>query len=265
MKLKLLLGTLLLSATVTQAQLATINENFDNFTIGTNAAWPQNNWSRVQSGSGPWVYADGTTDKHIQYYSFFTSNTAGYLITPQIVAPDGSKTITFKAAITGGSAGGATGTVEVGLVDGINSTEMPSFTPIGNAITLTSTDTTYSFTVPASTKQYIAFKITGSAQHTAIQLDDVVYASTSTLGVSDLVKSSGPDIRFALNAENTALHFVTKKEVKNISIYASNGQKVAEGRLNNQRFDISQLHTGVYYILVEAQDGTILKTKFIKK
>lgn len=265
MKLKLLLGTLVLSTISAQAQLATIDENFDNFTIGTSAAWPQNNWSRVQSGSGPWVYADGTTDKHIQYYSFFTSNTAGYLISPQIIAPDGSKTISFKAAITGGSAGGATGTVEVGLVDGINSSEMPSFTPIGNVITLTSADTTYSFTVPASTKQYIAFKITGSAQHTAIQLDDVVYASTATLGVSDQVKSSNHDIRFALNAENTALQFVTRKEVKNVIIYTANGQKAAEGKLNSQRFDISQLQTGVYYILIEAMDASVLKTKFIKK
>lgn len=264
MKLKLLLGSLVLSTISAQAQLATINENFDNFTIGTSAAWPQNNWSRVQSGSGPWVYADGTTDQHIQYYSFFTSNTAGYLISPQIVAPDGSKTLSFKAAITGGSAGGATGTVEVGLVDGINSSEMPSFTPIGSVITLTSTDTVYSFTVPASSKQYIAFKITGSAQHTAIQLDDVVYAST-TLGVSDQVKYSDHDIRFALNAESTALQFVTRKEVKNISIYTANGQKAAEGKLNSQRFDVSQLQTGVYYILIEAIDGSVLKTKFIKK
>lgn len=264
MKLKLFLGTLLFSAAIAHAQLATLNENFDSFITGTSAAWPQNNWSKVQNPSGPWVYAEGTTDKHVQYYSFMSSNTAGYLISPQIVVPDGSKTVKFTAAITSGSAGGATGTIEVGLVDGVTSAEMSSFTPIGSIITLTGTDTVYSFVVPASTKQYIAFKIIGSAQHTAIQIDDVVYNTTSTLGVSDQVRSTG-DIKFAVNPENTALQFITKKDFKNIQIYFASGQKVAEGKLNNQRFDISSLRTGVYYILIETSEGTVTKSKFIKK
>ncbi|MBB4805074.1 hypothetical protein HNP38_000346 [Chryseobacterium defluvii] len=264
MKLKLLLGTLLFSAATAQAQLATINENFDSFTTGTATAWPQNNWSKVQSGAGPWVYADGTTDKHVQYYSFMSSNTAAYLISPQIVAPDGTKTLTYKSSLTAGSAAGSTGTVQVGLVNGVTAGDMASFTPVGSINNLTSAETTYSITIPSSSQQYIAFRIIGSIQHTAIQIDDVTYAASS-LAVSDNVKSSDRDIKFAVNTENTELLFVTKKEVKNIQVYAANGQKAAEGKLNNQRFDISQLQTGVYYMIVETLDGSVTKTKFIKR
>ncbi|MCJ7935434.1 MAG: T9SS type A sorting domain-containing protein [Chryseobacterium sp.] len=265
MNLKLLLGTLVLTAAPAHAQLASINENFETFVTGPAgpaAAWPQKNWNRVQNATdGPWVYAAGTTNKYVQYYSFSAPNTAGYLITPQIVAPDGTKTISFTAAITSGSATGATGTIEVGLVSGTS--DMASFTPIASIINLNPTNTPYSLTVPASSNQYIAFKIIGSAMHTAIQIDDVVY-NNATLSVTDHIKSSD-EIRFAVNSGNTALEFVTRKDPKNIQIYSASGQKAAEGKLNRQQFDISTLQTGVYYTIIETAEGKTIKSKFIKK
>jgi hypothetical protein len=61
------------------------------------------------------------------------------------------------------------------------------------------------------------------------------------------------------------LEFVTKKELKKIEIYSAAGQKTAEGQLKGQRFDISGLQTGVYYMLVETAEGSVVKSKFIKK
>ncbi|CAM3138146.1 hypothetical protein DRF59_19655 [Chryseobacterium flavum] len=265
MKLKLLLGSLMLTAVSANAQLASINETFQSFITGPAgpaAAWPQNNWNRVQdTTNGPWVYASGTTNKYVQYYSFSAPNTAGYLITPQIVAPDGTKTLAFTAAITSGSASGATGTIQVGLVNSI--TDMTSFTPVGNIINLTPENTQYTFTVPVSANQYIAFKITGSAMHTAIQIDDVLY-NNSTLGVADQVKSEN-EVKFAVNADNTALEFVTQKDPKKIQIYSALGQKTTEGKLNRQQFDISTLQSGVYYTVIETAEGKTIKSKFIKK
>jgi hypothetical protein len=120
---------------------------------------------RVVPDRGVYVDNSNAADKHIQYYSFFTTNTPGYAIAPQIVAPDGTQTLTFKSSLTAGSSAGSTGTIEVGFVDGVTTADMASFTKIGNTITLTSTDTQYSVPIPASNKQYIAFKIVGSLNH----------------------------------------------------------------------------------------------------
>ena len=263
MKKILLIATVLLGLVQANAQVATLDENFDTFTTGTTATWPQNGWNKVQNGAGPWVYADGTgTDKHVQYYSFFSANTAGYLISPQIIAPDGSKTLTFNASLTGGSAGGAVGTIEVGLVNGVTSADMTSFVSIGSTITLTTTDTAYSFSVPTSTQQFIAFKIIGNIPHTAIQIDDVVYGSS--LAVSEI--NANADIKFSTNADQSALQFSSKKfNVNGIQIYSANGQKVANGKIVNNTFNISSLKTGIYFLIIETTEGVTIKSKFLKK
>ncbi len=40
---------------------------------------------------------------------------------------------------------------------------------------------------------------------------------------------------------------------------------LAEGKLKGQTFDISALQTGVYYIIIETAEGSVVKSKFIKK
>lgn len=264
MKLKLLLGTLMFTAFTANAQVATINEQFESFNIGRFAAWPQNNWSNIQYlSTGPWVYADGSTNKFIYYYSFFSSNVAGYLISPQIVAPNGTKTLSFNAFTNGGPSTTEVATIQIGMVDGTTEADMASFVPVGNLITLTSANTAYSVNIPTSSKQLIAFKMTGAASHVAISVDNVVYDGSS-LAVNDISKSNN-DFKFAVNSSNTSLEFVTKKEPKKIEIYSASGQKAAEGKLKGQTFDISGLQTGVYYMLVETAEGSTVKSKFIKK
>jgi hypothetical protein len=225
MKLKLLLGTLMFGAITAHAQVATINENFNSFTQGQGqTVFPQNQWTAIYPppvGNPPAmmnIIANGATDNFVQAYSGANQNSPQYLISPQIIAPAGDKTITFKARRNTGSA-----------------------------------------------SQYIVFKFVGVfAPHTVMEIDDVVYAANSTLAVSDNVKSK-EEIKFAINTENTALQFVTKKDPKNIQIYSALGQKMAEGKLSGQQFDISALQTGVYYILIETAEGTLVKSKFIKK
>ncbi|MGG5210397.1 choice-of-anchor J domain-containing protein [Chryseobacterium sp. MIQD13] len=264
MKLKLLLGTLMFTAFTVNAQVAMINENFDSFTTGTGAAWPQNGWSKVvPPGAGPFIYADGTTDKYAQFYTLMAPNTPGYLITPQIIAPDGTKSLKFTYSMTTGSAG--TGTLEVGLISAATTAGTAGFTSISPVYALNSaTEQTVTINVPASANQYIAFKFTGAVQHAALQVDDVIYTAASTLAVSDNVKSK-EEVRFAVNPDHTALQFISKKEPKNIQIYSAGAQKVAEGKLKGQQFDISALQAGVYYILVETAEGLVIKSKFIKK
>ena len=263
MKKILSVGLMLLGLAQINAQVATINEDFENFTTGTDAtAWPQNDWNRVQNTSGPWVYADNKdSNTFIYYYSFFTSNVSGYVVTPQIVAPDGTSSISFTTYRDPGSFPGTNATLEVGLVD--NPTDMTTFTSLGSAINLTDTETTYSYVVPASTQQYIAFKITGDGQHTAARLDNVVYDKTD-LATSEIGASN--DVKFATTTDNNALQFVSKKyTVDNVQIFSANGQKVAAGKVNNNQFSIATLNAGVYFILIETKDGAVVKSKFIKK
>ncbi|MCE3075996.1 T9SS-dependent choice-of-anchor J family protein [Chryseobacterium gwangjuense] len=264
MKLSLLLGTLMFTAFTARAQVATINENFESFATTTSAAWPQNGWSKVAPpGAGPFIYAEGTTDKVIQFYSLMAPNTAAYLITPQIVAPDGTKSLTFTYAMSAGS--GGTGTLQVGMVSTANTAGTAAFTSISPVYELNSTtEQTVTITVPASANQYIAFKFIGAAQHTALYVDDVIYNASSSLAVSD-TKKSEDQIKFALTADHTALQFVSKAEPRNIQIYSATGTKVAEGKLKNQQFDVQTLQTGVYFIIIEENGGKITKSKFIKK
>ena len=260
MKLRLLLGTLLFTAVSAQAQLASINENFESFNTGSTNPLPQNGWTSVLAGQR--MYPDAANgNKYLQAYTFFTPNVPFYAVTPQITAPTGSHTLSFKVAQTTGS--GGAGSVQVGLVS--SNTDMSTFTPISTAVTVSSTTAqVLTYTVPASASQYIAFKFIGNVAHAAILIDDVVYSASTSLAVTDALKSKD-DVQFAVTSDNTALQFVTKKDPKNIQIYSSAGQKVAGGKLSGQRFDISALQTGVYYILIESAEGSVVKSKFIKK
>lgn len=266
MKLKLLFGALLFSTVTATAQVATINENFDTFASGS-TTFPQNGWT-VKLAANPLPFPPSplmivTTDanKAVQAYSGNNTSAPSYLISPQIVAPSGNKTLSLIAAKAPGS--GGNGSIEVGIAS--NPTDMSTFVSLGAPVSLTSeTYQNISVAVPASASTYLVFKFTPTVAHTALQIDNVVYNTGTTLAVSDNIKSN-ETIKFAVNSENTTLQFVSKKDPKNIQIYSAAGQKLAEGKLNNQRFDISKLQTGIYYIAIETAEGSITKSKFIKK
>src|SRR5215470_10530328 len=136
------------------AQLASINENFDSFTVST-PAFPQNGWTmKAPSNMMVLINEDGA-NKFVQGYAFTQVNVPHYLISPQIVAPNGTKSITFEASKFTQS--GFMGTIEAGLVSDPN--DMATFTSLGPAVTLqTTTPQTFTYNVPASTSQYLAFK-----------------------------------------------------------------------------------------------------------
>lgn len=266
MKLRLLIGGLMFTAIGMNAQLNTIDENFDNFTAGNNT-FPQSGWSAVLAPNpmpfppAPLMIVTSTANKVVQAYSGNNSTAPSYLITPQIVAPTGNKTLSFAAAKSTGTNGN--GTLEVGLAS--NPADMTTFVSISNPISLTSeTVQTYSIPVPASAATYIVFKFTPTIAHTALQIDNVVYNTTASLGVHDNNKAT-ENLRFALNSDQTTLEFISKKDLKNIRIYSSSGQKIAEGRPDGHRFGISTLKTGVYYMNIETSEGKTIQTKFIKR
>lgn len=271
MNIKLLFGALVFTAVTANAQVATINENFDNF-VGGNPAFPQNGWSAIlpplaNSEMPPapmmlvYSYTDGTPGKYVSAYSGGNTNTPIYFVSPQIVAPAGDKTVSFKARK---NEQGAPVMVQIGLAS--SPTDMTTFVPIGAAVMLTTnTYQTITRTVPSSSSTYLVIRsVSPMAPHTASDYDDFTYDVAGNLSVSDNVKNNDA-IKFAVNAENTALQFVGKEAPKSVEIYSAAGTKAASGAVDFNRFDISTLQTGVYYILIETKDGKAIKSKFIKK
>ncbi|WP_223607437.1 choice-of-anchor J domain-containing protein [Chryseobacterium sp. OSA05B] len=272
MKLKLLLGTLMFTAFTANAQVATLNENFNNFTLG-NTTFPQGGWAAVVApitGAFPpapprmivAALENDNNQRFIQSYAGNNATTPSYLITPQIENITGNKVLTFTTTLVSPSPG--PGTIQIGLAT--SPTDMSTFVSVGNLINVTTIGVIQNISVnlPSTTGSYIVFKFTPSATHVAIQIDDVVFKPSTALGVNDAAKVS-ENFKFAVNSNNTALEFITRTEPKNIEVYSASGQKVAEGKLKAQKFDISGLHTGVYYMLVETAEGSVIKSKFIKK
>ncbi|CAD0225026.1 T9SS type A sorting domain-containing protein [Chryseobacterium sp. D764] len=268
MKLKLLLGTLMFTALTANAQVSNINENFNNFTAG-NTTFPQFGWAAIVApitGEFPPVpprmIVAGDSNRFVQSYAGNNATGSSYLISPQIETPTGNKTLTFDTTLVSPSPG--PGSIQIGVAS--NPADMSTFVPVGSPINVSVIGTVQNISVniPASTGSYIVFKFTPTATHVAIQVDNVVYNTTASLGVNDNNKVT-ENLRFALNSDQTALEFKSKKDLKNISIYSAAGQKAAEGKPNGQIFDISTLQTGVYYMNIETAEGKLIQSKFIKK
>lgn len=268
MKLKLLLGTLMFTALTANAQVSNINENFNNFTAG-NTTFPQFGWSAIVApitGEFPPVpprmIVAGDSNRFVQSYAGNNATGSSYLISPQVETPTGNKTLTFDTTLVSPSPG--PGSIQIGVAS--NPADMSTFVPVGSPINVATIGTVQNISVniPASTGSYIVFKFTPTATHVAIQVDNVVYNTTASLGVNDHNKVT-ENIRFALNSDQTALEFISKKDLKNVLIYSAAGQKAAEGKPNGQKFDISTLQTGVYYMNIETAEGKLIQSKFIKK
>lgn len=228
MKLKLLLGTLMLTAITANAQLSNINENFNNFTIG-NTTFPQSGWSAIVApitGEFPPVpprmIVAGDANRFVQSYAGNNATGSSYLISPQIETPTGNKTLTFDTTLVSPSPG--PGSIQIGVAS--NPADMATFVAVGNPVSVTTIGTiqNISINIPASTGLYIVFKFTPTASHTAIQVDNVVYNTTASLGVSD-TNTSMENFRFAVSSDQSALEFITKKDPKKIQIYSASGQK----------------------------------------
>lgn len=245
---------------LSNAQLATINENFDSFVANITPSFPQNSWtSSTPAGFENYmvVVNEEGTNKFVQGYAFTQVNKPHYLISPQIIAPDGTKTLSFEASKFTQS--GFMGTIEAGLVS--SPTDMDSFTSLGAAVTLqTTTPQTFTYNVPASTQQYIAFKFVGLNNHASTRLDNITYG-ISNLAVNDTRNNS--KLGFTVNGDN--LVFVGKTGVKEIKVYNTAGRMIKINKNGNNHYNISGLAIGTYMFEALNDNGTILKSKFIKQ
>ena len=263
MKAKLFLAASLF-AVIANAQLTTIDENFDNFNIG-NATFPQNGWAAIippnpqPNPPAPMmlVVANGT-NRSVQAYPGNSFNQPLYIITPQIVTPTGDKAISFDTNLVASAPG--TAVIQIGVTN--SQTDMGSFTAVGNPVTVNSfTAANFKVNVPATEGSYLVIRITPSLPHTAVQIDNVKY--DTNLSVND--NAFNNNFKFAVSADNNSLRFVSNEQLSNAKIYSSTGQLATQGKITNNALDITRLKTGVYFIVVENTNGQSVKSKFIKK
>lgn len=265
MKAKLFLAASLF-AVVANAQLTTINETFDGFTSG-NTTFPQNGWSvRLPAFTSPppamMIVTTPTapdTNKYIQAYPGSNVAKDMYLITPEIVAPAGDKTLSFDTSMeTGGL--GLTGTVQVGVAS--NPADLTTFVAVGSPIQLTSTSIqNIKVVIPASAGTYLFIRTTSATMHTPIRIDNVKY--DATLAVNDSAFNN--NVKFAVSADNNSLRFTSNDQLTNAKVYSATGQLATDGKITNNALDITRLKTGVYFIVIENANGQSVKSKFIKK
>jgi hypothetical protein len=198
MKKNLLLLAALFAGAATFAQectaVATIDEDFSDFTIGTGWAG-ENCWNRIAlgfMGGGGLVYTAQSGDpanQYINYYSATGVNVNSYLISPEVSTFDGAHELSFKAwkLGQGGSIPAGTVTVQVGTMTSL--TDAATFVALeGASFTLTSAegDTTAevetfsNIVIPsAPAGSHIAFRLSSNAVHNAIAIDDVVWSEVT--------------------------------------------------------------------------------------
>jgi len=231
--------------------VASIDENFSTFNVledPTNVT--DNCWST--SANGPLLYADTdteATDTFVTFYANGSANTAAYLISPELVAIDGARKLSFDAVYVGGP--GNVTTVQAGTI--ATAGDFANFHPVGDVITLTSAGTTITdLAVPATTDKFIAFKFTTSFAHGAASIDNVKYDTTA--GIGDFNKST-----FSIYPNPSADKNITinhNLEAKGtVNVFTLTGANVFSGELNNsgsQSLNLSSLSTGMYIVKIES-------------
>lgn len=191
MKKILLSAALVWAGLAAQAQcspVATLNEDFSNFTIATTNAFPQNCWTSIAGGQmGPLVYtaqAGTPANQYATIYSLFGVNTAAYLVSPELSTFDGNHKLSFSAWKLAGGSGGEIPAGNVTLQPGTltNPTDASTFVAFGSPITITADVANLTdLALPASTTaKHIAFKFLADANHNAIGIDNVVWEAEDT-------------------------------------------------------------------------------------
>lgn len=252
MKKKLLTSIALVIISYTNAQVATINENFASPKF-SDGALPQNNWT---SDKGfPFASIANQT---VQLYSLMSANVPIHIVTPELISINSTYVLKFDAGFIAGSAS-TTATFEYGTTTAPASSGTPLtvFNKVGN-ITLASGSNTYTVNLPSTSDKYIVFKYIPASNHTAAMLDNVMYGPD--LAVNDVKTNIA--LQFAISNNNIVFG---AKGVNTVKIYSATGSLVSEGKVINEKYDVSRLNTGTYFISLTTDNGVVKQSKFIKK
>lgn len=238
--------------------VVTLNENFNDFTVAGEGETPvivaENCWST--SSTGPIVYTDINDDATNTFVTFYANNnadTAAYLVSPELIAIDGTRTLSFNASAIPGPPGTIT-TVQIGTL--ATATDFANFHAIGEATTLVNTGNTFTnVAIPTTTDKFIAFKFTSSFGHGAGTIDNIKY--DTTVGVEDFNKTSFSVYPNPTADKNVTIsHNIDAKGT--VSVYTLTGAQVSTAELSagSQNLNLSSLSAGIYIVKIEAGNQT---------
>ena len=235
-----------------------IDENFETY-----ADLNESCWSTM--AAGPMVGLGSNeeeTNQFFSFYSFFSPNVAGYLVSPELTSIGTGYALTFDAGMQDGSAPG-TVTVQVGTMT--DTADDTTFTAVGEVITVNAETTTYSdLAIPAGQGNYIAFKVTADGQHVAALIDNVKYQATADV-IDNKIASFGMYPNPTAN-KNVTIALDAAMQNGAVSIYTVTGAKVFEAAVaaGVQTLDLNGLSAGIYIVKLDAGNATASKKLVIQ-
>lgn len=237
--------------------IATINENFENFTL--NSSLPQNCWTS-STGSPKVTIAAADGGKAIQLYSFMTPTVPFFIVSPELSVIDGNSNLSFTLKSLAG-----TMTVQLGTLATV--TDFTTFQEIGTPIQVSTTTTTFSnIAIPASTTQkFIAFRAVAVGMHQAAALDNIVYTPNLSVGESNLTAFKVYPNPSA-NKMVTISYDAVSENNNSVAIYSLTGSKVFETELSESTnsLNLSELASGVYILKLNSGDTVTTKKLVLK-
>lgn len=245
----ILLSCSLLGMFFANAQVATIEEDFSSF---SSQAFPQNGWNKSDLPE----FTRFEPNQYIRTYSLFGTDPV-YIITPELISIDGIKSLKFETW------GTSIGDVQIGVTSDPNTANIAkNFKPVSQLYPIsTSTHNTYEVKIPKSDAKYIVFKLMPAGPHTSLRLDNIYYKEHS-LSTSEITNKSTP--KFAVDNTKNKIIFADNN-IQSIKIFSANGSLISNEKVLQNQVNISKLNSGVYFIILEDNNGNITKSKFIKK
>lgn len=249
----ILLSCSLLGMFFANAQVASLNENFEDADTSTNTGFgpyaplPYNNWT--SNATYPKAYIGvSNNNKQLSGYSFFDAYSPIFFITPELVSVEGTLKFVF---------GGRSGSLQIGTI--ANNNNLDSFTLVKEYNVGSSQNV--EIEIPSSSDKFIAFKYIPNATHRAFAMDNVIF-TPKNLSTSEITNKTTP--KFAVDNFRNQIIFANNN-IRSVKIFSANGSLISNEKVVQSQVNISKLNSGVYFIIIEENNGNTTKSKFIKK
>ncbi|MFD0963957.1 T9SS type A sorting domain-containing protein [Pseudofulvibacter geojedonensis] len=238
--------------------VATVDDDFSSYAAGAGNPMPTcwNSIGTVAAG----VRTGGISDSNcIMSYNSGTGDM--YIIAPKLSTINGSYVSEFQI-----KANNNTATYQVGTIT--NNTDANTFTPVGAVTSITDSFVLRnSGTVPSSSNEYFAIKITTVVPHTSVRIDGFKWNESAVLSTEEfttevekisLFPNPSLDKQVVIQTSNT--------KDKEIAIYSLNGKKVFVTKSNLRFVDLSltSLSYGIYMVKVTSNEGSLVKKLILK-
>lgn len=228
----------------------TFFDDFESYIVDSiNPSLP-NCWSAInQQGVSSRLYTESTAafsgNNMLLIYTLFQINDTSYLISPPLNTIDGMHYAQFylKANVLGAY-------FEYGTMSDKNNIATYQSIAMPMAIdTLYKKITTQNIAAVANHK-YFVIKTIAPAQHTAIRVDDFLWAkrdSSTSIQTQKAIES----IKIYPNPSTGIIHFnPSKNDIESIQIYNQMGKCVATKTNNTSSINVNYLNNGIYFVKI---------------